>query len=104
MAVSGFSARNPCTRNPVSAVPRYGRVSDHAQNNLVRHYGVKIGHPKLSPHDLRRTYAKLARKGGAALEDISLALGHASIATTERYLCVELNLDHAAPDAVKLRP
>jgi len=80
-----------------------GRITDQALYNLVRQFGVKIGHPKLSPHDLRRTFAKLARKGGAALEDISLALGHASIATTERYLGTELNLDHAAPDAVKLR-
>ncbi len=79
------------------------RITDQALYNLVRHYSRQIAKSELSPHDLRRTFAKLARKGGAALEDISLALGHASIATTERYLGTELNLDHAAPDAVKLR-
>jgi integrase/recombinase XerD len=47
---------------------------------------------KLSPHDLRRTHAKLAHKGHAPLEQIQLSLGHASILTTERYLGVKQNL------------
>ncbi len=33
-----------------------------------------------APHDCRRTFAKLALKGGARLEQIQLSLGHASIA------------------------
>ena len=39
----------------------------------------------VAPHDLRRTYAKLAHKGGARLDQIQLSLGHASLTTTERY-------------------
>jgi site-specific recombinase XerD len=49
-----------------------------------------------APHDLRRTFAKLAHKGRAALEQIQLSLGHASILTTERYLGVRQDL-HDAP-------
>jgi hypothetical protein len=41
---------------------------------------------KLSPHDLRRTCAKLCRLSGGALEQIQFLLGHASVQTTERYL------------------
>ena len=37
----------------------------------------------VAPHDLRRTYAKLAHKGGAKLDQIQLSLGHASLTTTE---------------------
>ena len=38
-----------------------------------------------SAHDLRRTFAKLARAGDSELEQIQLRLGHASVQTTERY-------------------
>jgi hypothetical protein len=40
--------------------------------------GKKIGIPAPAPHDLRRTFAKLAHKGRAGLEQIQLNLGHAS--------------------------
>jgi integrase len=50
----------------------------------------------VAPHDLRRTYAKLAHKGGARLDQIQLSLGHASLTTTERYLGVHQDL-HDAP-------
>jgi integrase len=46
---------------------------------------------KLSPHDLRRTCAKLCRKAGGDLEQIQMLLGHASILTTERYLGTDQN-------------
>lgn len=52
----------------------------------------------IQPHDLRRTFAQLARKGGAPIEQISLALGHSSIQTTERYLGAQLDLSDAACD------
>jgi integrase len=57
---------------------------------------------KLSPHDLRRTCAKLCRKAGGDLEQIQLLLGHASIQTTERYLGTEQNLTVAVNDAMGL--
>ena len=53
-------------------------------------------------HDLRRTFAKLAHDGGAALEQIQLSLGHASIQTTERYLGVEQDLQQAPCDVLGL--
>lgn len=53
---------------------------------------------KVAPHDLRRTFAKLSRKGGAKIEQIQMALGHASIQTTERYLGTALDLGEAACD------
>ena len=39
-----------------------------------------------APHDLGRTLAKLTHKGGSALDQIQLSLGHGSIQTTERYV------------------
>jgi len=69
----------------------------------VGKYGKRIGVPKLAPHDLRRTFAKLAHKGRAALEQIQLSLGHASIVTTERYLGVQQDLHDAPCDHLGLR-
>jgi integrase len=57
----------------------------------------------VAPHDCRRTFAKLALKGGARLEQIQLSLGHASIRTTERYLGVEQDLTDAPCDRLGLR-
>jgi site-specific recombinase XerD len=54
-------------------------------------------------HDLRRTFAKLAHKGGAGLDQIQLSLGHASIQTTERYLGVVQDLTDAPCDHLGLR-
>lgn len=54
-------------------------------------------------HDLRRTFAKLAHKGGAGLEQIQLSLGHASIKTTERYLGVTQDLTDAPCDHLGLK-
>jgi len=68
----------------------------------VGQYGRRIG-MEIAPHDLRRTFAKLAHKGHAALEQIQISLGHASIQTTERYLGIEQDLTDAPCDHLGLR-
>jgi site-specific recombinase XerD len=70
--------------------------------SIVRGYAAEIGVPKLAPHDLRRTCAKLCRAAGGDLEQIQLLLGHASIATTERYLGCRLDLTNAVNDDLGL--
>lgn len=72
-------------------------ISPQSVLNIVKGYGIDLG-LDLRPHDLRRTFAKLAHTGHAALEQIQLSLGHASILTTERYLGVRQNLTDAACD------
>lgn len=57
-----------------------------------------VGIQRLAPHDLRRTFAKLCRKGGAEIDQIQIALGHSSVKTTERYLNTALDLEHPACD------
>ena len=56
----------------------------------------------LAAHDLRRTFAKLAHKGGGTLDQTQLSLGHAIIQTTKRYLGVEQNLQQASNDVLGL--
>ena len=73
-----------------------GPVSSQAVFETVIRYARLAGLGKVTPHDLRRTFAKLAHQGRAPLEQIQISLGHASIQTTERYLGLQQNL-HDAP-------
>jgi site-specific recombinase XerD len=58
---------------------------------IVLRYARQCGIEDLAPHDLRRTYAELARDNGAMLEEIQKLLGHSSLTTTQRYLTRELD-------------
>jgi len=78
-------------------------LSEDLVYTLVRRSGAAIGHPDLTPQDLRRTCAKLCRKAGGELEQIQLLLGHASIQTTERYLGTQQDLVQAVNDRMKIR-
>lgn len=53
---------------------------------IVRRHGKAIGKADLAPHDLRRTCAQRWRREGVDIVTISRWLGHASVATTQRYL------------------
>ena len=89
------------------AITRYGeissrRLSPQAVYSITRAYAEGVGVPA-GPHDLRRTFAKLAYLGQAPLEQIQLSLGHASTVTTELYLGVRQNLDDAPCDRLGLQ-
>lgn len=76
-------------------------LTPQAIYNLVAEYAAAAG-LGVAAHDLRRTFAKLAHKGGAGLDQIQLTLGHASIQTTERYLGVDQDLTNAPCDVLGL--
>ena len=69
-----------------------GSLTGNCIRLALRKYTSELGFANLAPHDLRRTYARLAHKGRAKLEQIQLSLGHASVQTTERHLGVKQNL------------
>jgi integrase len=79
------------------------RLGEKVVWQMLREYAAEIGVPKLAPHDLRRTCAKLCRAAGGELEQIQMLLGHASVQTTERYVGTKQDLVHAPNDAIKLR-
>ena len=78
-----------------------GLTADHI-HAIVKQAGARIGVPQLAPHDLRRTFARLALKGKADLSQIQLTLGHSSVAVTDRYLNSTVDLENPACDAIKL--
>jgi integrase len=59
--------------------------------------------PRVAAHDLRRTFAQLARKGGSAIEQIQFALGHESIKTTRDYLGGSQDFVNAPCDSLGLQ-
>lgn len=77
-------------------------MTSQAIFDVVRGYAAQLG-VDVRPHDLRRTFAKLAHKGNASIDQIQLSLGHASIQTTERYLGVDQDLHSAPCDALGLK-
>lgn len=77
-------------------------VTSQAIQDVVKKYSDACG-LSVSAHDLRRTFAKLARKGGADIMQIQLTLGHATVTTTERYLGESQDLTSAPCDLVGLR-
>lgn len=69
---------------------------------LVRRYATRITSipDTLAPHDLRRSYARIAYDNGVDIGQISLLLGHESIETTQRYLGIETDLTTTASDFI----
>ncbi|MBE7553132.1 MAG: site-specific integrase [Anaerolineales bacterium] len=67
---------------------------------IVRSAGAAIGKPRLAPHDLRRTYAQLGYEAGIPITQISKLLGHANVATTQRYLNLDLDLATTVSDFI----
>jgi site-specific recombinase XerD len=76
-------------------------MTDQAIQDVVKEYAAICGF-ELAAHDLRRTYAKLSYKGGAAIDQIQLSLGHLSLVTTERYLGTTQDLVDAPADHLGL--
>ena len=75
-----------------SAQAVYDIVLEHARNV----------DPDVRPHDLRRSFARLAHEGQAPIEQLSMTLGHASIATTERYVAAKQHFRVAPCDVLDL--
>ena len=57
----------------------------------------------IAPYDLRRTFAKLAFAADCRLEQVQLVLGHASVKTTEVYLCLKQDLKNSPGDRIRFQ-
>jgi site-specific recombinase XerD len=85
-ASSGTAGPQP-RRRSTGHIPR-----DWFRNQIWRPALTEAGVTVVRPHDLRHEHASWLLAGGADLQAVKERLGHASIATTEKYL-------HTLPDA-----
>ncbi len=77
------------------------KLTPQAIQNIVKEYAAVCGF-ELAAHDLRRTFAKLARNAKAPIDQIQLTLGHKSVQTTELYLGTKQDLANAPCDYIKI--
>jgi integrase/recombinase XerD len=78
------------------------QITSQTVHDLVSEYAEATGLAPLAPHDLRRTFTKLSRNGGAELDQIKASLGHASVQTTERYVGETQSFTDAPADRLDL--
>ena len=71
---------------------------------IVKAAAARADIPKLAPHDLRRTCARLCHLAGGELDQIQFLLGHVSIQTTEHYLGCKQKLRYAVNDKMGIEP
>jgi integrase len=77
--VEGRSAASPAITSPNGSLLG---LENWKRSTKWRAAIVEIGRPSLRVHDLRHTYASLARRAGADLRMLQKTMGHASITVT----------------------
>jgi integrase len=79
-------------------------ISEKTVWHVVKKTAASMNIPHLSPHDLRRSRARLCHDSGGELEQIQFLLGHVSVQTTERYIGCKQRLRVAVNDRLGIEP
>jgi integrase len=88
-AVDSWTVGAGITSGPLlRSINKAGRIGGHGFTPKViwaigKANAKSCGLPSVTPHDLRRTYARLCHQAGGELDQIQFLLGHVSIQTTE---------------------
>lgn len=77
---------------------RGGRIDARAVRSIVHSLTSSAGVPDIAPHGMRHTAATHVLEGGADLRAVQEMLGHATLATTQRYTHISVERLRAAFD------
>jgi site-specific recombinase XerD len=72
--------------------------------HVVRKFATRSHLGNISPHDLRRTCARLCHVAGGELEQIQFLLGHVSVQTTQQYLGCKQRFRSAVNHHIGIEP
>ena len=79
-------------------------ISEKTVWHVVKKIATSMKIPQLSPHDLRRSCARLCHASGGELEQIQFLLGHVSVQTTERYIGCKQRFRVAVNEKLGIEP
>lgn len=98
----GIRAGNLFRRMTKYDVPAGKGLANHGVAVIVKRVARRLG-IAVAAHDLRRSFAKMSRHGGADLEQIQYSLGHSQITTTMRYIGENQDFADAPCDRLGIR-
>jgi site-specific recombinase XerD len=85
----------------VAGKPDGSTLTERSIENIFRRWLRRLG-VSISAHQLRHTFATTMLHNGADLRTIQELLGHKNLATTERYLMVEMTQKRRAIDVIPM--
>ncbi len=91
IALDTYLAVQPAASGMLFRNHRGGRLTDRGARGIVKFYARMLeGDSSVHPHGLRHAYATHLLRSGADLRAIQELLGHAGLATTQKYTQVSL--------------